>query len=265
MARTAVKFLAFGCTHAPLHDPEQIGWLCDQVKQHKPDYLICLGDLYEADSASRWPSEYDWELEDEYRAADKQILKPLREAAPKNCKRIFLPGNHDDNLLSIDRLPSKVRGLCDWKRRQYDEEGNWLNQELLENWPRGARYHYNREDGVYRIGQVTFAHGYECNQSADEMHTLLLGVPYGLYVGTHTHRPLPVTQAKRTQAVPLPYWYTNTGCSRIMECEYMARKRKHQWGQGCVIGSCDPTSVKSSIPHQKNWDAEMVLRKMYGD
>lgn len=257
----SVKFFAFGCPHAPLQDNEHIEWLRQQIKQHKPDYLFCLGDLHEADSASRWPSEYGWELTDEYREAN-QILKTVRTAAPKHVKCVFLPGNHDDNLIAINRLPTKVRGTCDWRRKQFDDENTWLNEELLTYWHRSTPYQYDRSNGVYRLGQVTFCHGYECGQTADEMHSILLGVPHGLYVGTHTHRPLPVSQARRNSSVPLPYWYCNTGCSRDMSCEYMKRKRQHQWGQGCVIGSCDPT-IKSS--EHRHWDASMLLRKMYGE
>lgn len=260
----AAKFFCFGCPHAPLHDTEQIAWLAEQVRQHKPDYLICLGDLFEADSASRWPSEYDWELESEYRAANEEVLKPLRLAAPKGVQCVLLRGNHCDNLIAINRIPSKVRGMCDWRKKQYDEDGNWLNEELLTHWHHKTPYEYSKR-GTYRLGQVTFAHGYECGQNADEMHTILLGVPGGLYVGSHTHRPLPVTQAKRTQAVPLPYWYANTGCSRDMDCEYMKRKRQHQWGHGCVIGDCDATPLKSSIPTAKKWDAQTIIRKMYDE
>lgn len=260
----SVKFLAFGCPHAPLHDLDHIEWLVQQAKQHKPDYLFCLGDLFEADSASRWPSEYDWNLSDEYRAANEEVLKPIRKASPKHTKCILLMGNHDDNLLSIDRLPSKVRGTCDWRRRQYDDEGNWLNEELLTNWHHKTPYEYNRATGVYRLGQVTFAHGYECGQNADETHSILLGHPYGLYVGTHTHKPLSVTQAKRTAAIPLPYWFANTGCSRDMDCDYMRRKRQHLWGQGCVIGDCDPTTIRATSPTEKRWNAETLIRKMYG-
>jgi predicted phosphodiesterase len=261
----SVKFLAFGCPHAPLHDKAHIAWVCEQSKQHKPDFVFCLGDLFEADSASRWPSEYEWDLTEEYRAANVDVLQEIRKASPKSAKFILTPGNHDANLLEINRLPSKVRGTCDWRRKQYDDEGNWLNEELLTHWHHQTKYEYDRVTGVYRLGQVTFAHGYECNQSADEMHSLLLGVPNGLYIGTHTHRPLAVTQAKRTMAIPLPYWYCNTGCSRDMHCGFMKRKRQHQWGQGCVIGSCDPTPLRSTMSTVRNWDAETLVRKMYGD
>ena len=260
----SISFLAFGCPHAPLHDRDHIDWVSQNVRKHKPKYLICLGDLFEADSASRWPSEYDWNLTDEYRAANDEVLKVVRRSAPKDVQCVFLRGNHDDNLLAIDRLPSKVRGTCDWRRKQFDDEGNWLNEELLTNWHHKTPYEYSRK-GAYRIGQVTFAHGYECGQTADEMHSILLGYPFGLYIGTHTHRPLPVTQAKRTSAVPLPYYFANTGCSRNMECDYMLRKRQHLWGQGCVIGDCDPTPIRTSVPTERKWNAETLIRKMYED
>ena len=258
----SVKFLAFGCTHAPLQDDEHIEWLSQEIRRHKPDYLFHLGDWFEADAARRWPSEYDWDLIDEF-AAGNELLSKLRRSGPKNMKCIFLPGNHDDNLLDEHRLPKKIRNICDWKRRQFNESGEWINQELLENWHHSTPYEYDRTTGVYRLGPITFGHGYEAAQNADEMHSILLGVPYGCYIGSHTHRPMPVTQAKKTAAVMLPYWYANTGCSRDLYCHYMKRKRQHNWGQGCVIGDCDPSSVKTYIPTERRWNVETKIRRMF--
>lgn len=257
----SVKFVAFGCPHAPLQDNEHIAWICEHIRQHKPDYVICLGDLHEMDSASRWPSEYDFSLQDEYKAANNDVLKPVRLAAPKNARCVLLPGNHDDNLMEVGRVNPKIRELTCWKQRQWFD-GVWINEELLTNWNYKTPYEYSQR-GVFRLGQVSFIHGYEASQAADEYQSILLGVPNGLTIAAHTHKPTSVGQACKTKQVPLPYWYANAGCSRIMDCGYMARKRQHLWGQGLVLGACEAKNITSKMPTTTQWDAETIVRKMY--
>lgn len=255
-----VRWLAFGCTHVPLHDRWACERLVSRIAEYKPHVVVCLGDLYEADSASRWPSEYDWTLEHEFAEADAVLLS-IREAAP-NATLVFLPGNHDDNMLSIARIPRKVRSRCDWRVRQYDAAGRWLNPELLTYWRRPARYLYCRRRGVWRIGQVTFAHGYEHGINGDEAHTLLLGVPNGLYVGAHTHRPAPVTQAMRTRSIPLPYWHCNVGCLRDLKPPYVQRQRTHGWGHGWAVGEALPVK---SWRASREWSASVEVLQTYDE
>lgn len=258
MSKRSVRWLAFGCTHVPLHDHSACARLVERISQYQPHVVVHLGDLYEADSASRWPSEYDWSLADEFRAADA-MLRSIRKAAPK-ATRVFLPGNHDDNLLALDRIPRKIRERCDWRVRQYGSDGTWLNEELLTHWRRPAKYMYCRRRGVWRIGQVTFSHGYEHGGNCDEYHTLLLGVPNGLYVGAHTHRPTPVTQALRTRDVPLPYWHCNVGCLRELKPPYVARKRTHRWGHAMVLGEALPVK---SWRASREWGATVEVIATY--
>ena len=54
----AVKFVALGCTHDPLIDPEYLAWACDLIEQIQPQHLVHLGDAHEAKSAAKWPNEY---------------------------------------------------------------------------------------------------------------------------------------------------------------------------------------------------------------
>jgi len=247
------SWLFFTCLHVPLHDDEFVDWLIEQIKERKPDVIIHGGDGHEADSASRWPSEYDWTLSDEFRAHN-EILKRIRQASPKS-KRVFLPGNHDDNILALNRIDWKLRDLCDY--RELEPE--------LKHWEQPAEYVYDREKGVYRIGQVTFAHGYECGASSDEYQAYQLGLPYGLFVSGHTHRPVAVTQAQRTKTIRLPYWYANAGCGRDMvDVPYMMRKRRFDWGQGIVVGEADSWRYDSALMPQKPLlEAETIIPKMY--
>lgn len=244
-----VSFLAFSCPHCPLEDKEAIDWLIGEIGERKPNVIVHLGDGHEADSASRWPSEYSWTLAEEFKSHD-DLLGRIRGAHP-GARRVFLPGNHDANIQAIGRIDKKLRDLCDYRDREPE----------LKHWEQPAEYIYDRYKGVFRLGQVTFAHGYESGVGADEIQSITLGVPYGLYVGGHTHKPLPVTQAKRTSAIPLPFWFANAGTMRdIWDVPYMERKRRHQWGQATVIGE---VAITKSPRMTRQWNAETVVYRMF--
>lgn len=248
------KFIGFSCTHFPLQDDKAINWLGENIEMEKPDVIVHLGDGHEADAPSRWPSEYLHTLLDEFRQHNK-FLKYLRQIAP-NARKVFLPGNHEENITGANRIAPKLRGLCDY--RELEPE--------LEHWEQPAEYVYDRNRGVFRLGQVTFAHGFEANASSDELQSITLGLPYGLTVLGHTHRPVAVTQAKRTAVVPLPYWFANSGCLLNMNIEYMRRKRSHLWGQGLVVGTYnDWRYSQSMMPQQPEWDAETRVYRMFND
>jgi hypothetical protein len=241
-----LKVLAFGCTHFPLQDDEAISRLLEEISAYKPDVLAHLGDGHEADAASKFPSEYKFTLKHEFEQHNK-FLRSARLAAPKNCRRIFLPGNHDENILAPCRIDGKLRDLCDWRL---------LETEFADkHWQIACDYSYDRKKGCVRIGQVTLGHGYEAGQNADEFHSILLGVPYGLYVGAHLHRGQEPTRAYRTKGVPLPYHYMNVGCLRDLKPEFVKRKRTHQWSHGCAkIEVADIKSPRVS----REWSAELV-------
>lgn len=246
---TTKTFLAFSCIHCPLQDKDAERWLLDQIAIRRPDYVIHLGDGHEADSASRFPSEYTWTLRDEFESHNN-FLRKVR-IAYEPAERIFIEGNHDANLLTVNRINKKLRGLCDI----YDGKNE---PELTTYWNIGTKYEYSSR-GIFRLGQVTFGHGYSSAALADEQMTLELGIPYGLWVGGHTHRPIPVTQARKTQRIPLPYWYSNAGCIRTLKPEFAKRMRTSQWGHALVYGEFRELN---ELTFSREWAAETVVYKM---
>jgi len=254
------KFLFFSCPHAPLTDEAAKNFMLEQVQDFKPDVIIHGGDGHEADSASKFPSERDWSLKDEL-DFHNDFLREIREVSP-GSRKVFLIGNHDDNILGNGRINSKIRGLADFldpKKR--------LEPELIDHWETPTKYIYNRKDGVFRLGQVTFCHGFEAGVSADELQSIQLGLPYGLFVSGHTHRPVDVTQAMRTTSVKLPYWFANAGTLCQMEAmHYMNRKRREQWGQAVVVGEVSEWRYTSNfMPTSPQWDAETRIFRFYGE
>lgn len=242
---TTKTFLAFSCPHCPLQDNDAINWLTDQIAIRRPDYIIHLGDGHEADGASRFPSEYSWTLEDEFQSHNN-LLKKIR-LAYEPAKRIFLEGNHDANIMAWNRINKKTRGLCDYTLHE---------PELRENWHLACKYEYSRR-GVFRLGQLTFGHGYSSAANADEIMSIEMCVPYGLWVGGHTHKPVEVSRAKKNVRVSLPYWYANAGCMRTLKPQYVRRARTFMWGQGIVVGEFNAdVSVNCISPE---WAAETII------
>lgn len=246
-------WLAFSCPHCPLQDPDAVGWLLERVKAIQPATIVCLGDLFEADSASRWPSEYKWTLEQEYESANA-FLKSIREAAP-DARRVFIEGNHDANINEPNRLPEEVRGLCDYRR-----ESNC--PELYHHWLKPTRYEFHRNRGVWRLGQVSFCHGFD---RPDKRLATYLNNEYGLFVFGHTHRPTPpgpAVQVRMTEKMPLRFWYANAGCIRDLNPNYTKRKDTELWGQGLVWGTAEP--VRNSR-RKVRWTCTTEVFRMYDD
>lgn len=248
-----ISFLAFSCIHAPLQDEDAIAWMIEQIKDVGPDVIIHLGDGHEADAASRWMSEADWTLTEEF-VAHNEILKKIRKAAP-SAKKIFCQGNHDQNLLEIGRIDKRIRERCDYR--------NSDNDELMKFWEHAAEYVNCRRRGCFRLGEVVFSHGFETGAKAGENEAVYFCNEWGLYVHGHTHRPTPhIMRAMKTGRVPLRYWYANPGCMRDLNPDYMKRNRSEMWGQGVVVGQCQ---VNKSPRREKTWDAEVRVFRMFDD
>lgn len=255
--RRAKTLLSFSCTHFPLADETALAWVLDQIEDVKPDYIIHLGDLYEADGASRWGSEYGWTLADEYRAADRWLAN-VRRAAPE-ATRIFLPGNHDDNILAEGRIDKSIRGLVGWDVPQYDRSGEQVNRELLEHWAIGAKYENHPARGVWRFGQVCYTHGYSTSAAGLKKQTIRFAWEFGLVVSGHTHRPTEnVERLWATTTLPLRYWKADVGCLRELSPEYVRRQDHDLWGHAVNVTHAVP--VKS--PRRTcEWESEQrVLR-----
>jgi len=253
------KWLALSCSHAPIQDNETIDIICERIKEYQPDVIIHLGDLFEADSASKWGSEYNWTYEDELDAGCNQVLKKLREAN-ENAECWLLPGNHDENLRAEGRFDWKIRDSLDWEAPQYTTSGIHLNEEL-QHWKVKAKYKYNQK-GTARIGATVFAHGYEAGGASDKFQAFSLGWPHGLFVSGHTHRPTPgePVNAQLTQTRPTDRFYLNAGCTRTMECSYMERKYQQKWGHAVCYGY---SQVVNSPRLKPTWNAYCELIKSY--
>lgn len=248
------KFLAFSCQHQPTTHVGYQEWLLEQIRVHKPDVIVNLGDWYEGLAASRWPKHPTqvWTLFDEHRAVAKQA-REINEVAP-TAKRWWLYGNHDSNLFNEPhRIPEDLKPAVQWRAMPE------ICKPLFE-WDVLDVYSHRSKR---RLGPVTFQHGTDLQQSAEKDNSYHYGTPFGLYVAGHTHRPLRVTQCRERKAL-LPYWYANVGCGMDFEkaAHYMNRASMNLWGRACIIGDCAGADQRRTAYASRQWDAEVLVHSM---
>lgn len=234
-----IRWAAFGCVH--LHRGKVWDRAMSLVREYKPDVLVCLGDVLDADAASRFPQEDPKALSSEYETMNT-MLREASEAAPK-AQLVFMEGNHELNIRDKLRLPKAVRELCDYRK----------HVSALDLWD----WHpYDcSEKGVFRLGQVAFYHGYETGPAADQMQAIQHCKPFGLGVSAHTHMPREPFQIEPWRGRPIPYWAMNVGTLGSLRPGYMLRKRTNTWGHGVALGSC--TMIRSARA-SRLWHAELV-------
>lgn len=220
----SVRFAAIYDLHCPFLDEEAFQWALFEAESWKPDYFVLGGDWVEGSAASRHPHEHDHDLLDEYEMVER-TSREICERFPK-AKKVWLEGNHDLNVLDQNRLPKSVRRVVDISK----------HVPSLSKWKK-IPYTYN-EEGVFRLGQVTFAHGYQTGANAGRDEAVNLGVPNGLYIHGHTHQPHSPLQAWATTTLPLPYWFANGGTLGPLKPHFMRRKNSMRWGHGVVLGEC---------------------------
>lgn len=241
--------------HAPFVNHTALALAITAIKEHKPDVLVCGGDLFESGFASVHPNEYDHDGLDEYEAAS-EILKQLQAAAPR-AKKVWLLGNHDDNIQRRDprRVPKELRRLVHWDNSKFSD--------VFKSWQQVP--YIKGERGCYQIGQVVFKHGFALNDESEALQfsNYTGGYAHRLVVGGHTHAPMPPTPAMRTRKISLPLWYANGGtlCD-IDAMSYMDRNDKWSWGAAVVLGDCDPSG--SCLPGRR-WDAETRILRMHSE
>lgn len=234
--------------HAPHTDPRALEWGLKVLKDYKPDVVVLLGDLLEAESASKFLKEDPASLEDEFSSAAK-TLEAIGKATGR-ARRVFLEGNHDDNVRAVGRLPKALRSLCD--PRRHDELG-----KLLKTYE--VKPYVNSPDGAFWLGQVCFKHGYSMNETREALQ-FAGPAPYTLVVGGHTHRPVAPTQVKWGKQ-GLYVWYANGGTWGPLQPEWASRDNCRDWGHAMVLGRSRRDGLGKM---EKLWEAETIWRPSHG-
>lgn len=250
---TTARIAAISCTHCPHTDMEAVEWALSHAEKFKPTHFVMLGDLLEANAASKHgdKDEASHSLDDEYHAA-AELLCQIRKRV-KGASLHWMHGNHDDNLRIADpnRIPGKLRDIVDWNRHPS------LGPEL-KHWKQ-VPYEKSRR-GVLVIGQVVLAHGFDCGESSDrtegiQVNNMAGGDAWRLVVRGHTHQPRPVTRLSMGK-IELPMWYSNVGHMGPDKPPYAKRKDTSRWGNGLLLAT---TTTKRWVS-TREWDATIERR-----
>lgn len=253
-----IRGVALGCTHAPYHDERVLKEQIAIIRDIKPNLVVHTGDLFDAEGASGGKSALyrmsEAQLHDEYRVA-ATVLRRIREAAPK-AKLVWLEGNHEARVRMPERVPKALIGMLDYRRYGplAAEAQHWVWRPYVSPHP-GLPH---KDVGLYRVGQITFAHGWLWGNHSDGHEAQLYGVEYGLMVRSHTHKPQPVTRVMLTSSVPTNRWSANVGFGGDIEKfkqTYAARRNTALWGHGVLTFSTP--DVRRLAP-KRLWQANLI-------
>lgn len=238
-------FLAFSCVHRPVHDVAGCKWLVNQIAERQPNFVVNLGDFFDAECLSSHAKSKKTTLGHEYDSAG-ELLEAIHNASPRS-KLIYMEGNHEQRM----RRPewSDVSDLLDYRK----------HIEPCKRW-KHIQYRYE-PNSIFRIGQVSFYHGFVTSRGAVKGESVKLGVPYGLTVSGHTHRPFPIHRI--TMGItPLPYWHCNVGTFIQTDVEYMLTKDTSLWG-GAICTGWAQDNIRCDL--KQHWEAEIVPYRMFWD
>ena len=259
---TVERFAAISCAHVPYHCKKAQEWMLNEIADTELTTFVMLGDLFESSAASVHESDdaTTHTLEDEYEEGAKYLDK-IRSVLPKDCRLVWCLGNHDDNILVRDsrRIPKDLRPLCDWNNHYEfgDSFRHWQQVPYVKG-----------NEGTFNLGQVIFAHGYDCNQNSDSLEGLQLAYSLGIWnsltIRGHTHRPSAgIIQSRRTSKVLLPHWSGNVGHMRARgkdRPQDMKRKDVTQWRNAIPFGEV-MTKGNPRRMDGKQWDAYLMVRQ----
>ena len=235
----------------PIQCEEFRQWRLQKIREFKPHVVVNLGDWHDANYASRWDNEDDWDAVAEFDLL-AQDARETREALGPKGRIVWLHGNHDDNPQQPGRIPKKVRSAVEFAKMQ-------KLAGLIDDWEIVPYRH----DSYFRLGQITFQHGCQTNINAERDQALAYGVPYGLYVCAHTHRPKKLTGIELPGAGPIfGMQFCNVGCGADWtRMHYVTRLNKQRWGRAILVGDYNPR-MRTAWHHNRQWDAELLIHSM---
>jgi len=250
--RSNMRVAVLGCIHAPHNPGETWDWAMGILQDFRPNCIVNTGDHQEASAVSHHLSDDEYPLEEEYRVIADQ-LRQLRSTVRDRGVLVRHHGNHE--FRCDPRNQSNTSG----KRLRYtlSEENHEEMREEIRHW-RTVPYR-SSASGCFRLGQLVTRHGHWTGSGSDEREALntvsLVNAPlWSLMARTHTHVPKGPTRCRRTQSVPLPFYYANAGTLGPLDPAYAYRMNTAEWGPGILL-----VELKLQ-PHyeSKEWEAELV-------
>lgn len=98
MTIDAKRILAYSCTHLPYEHPKTFQFLAALKKEYKPTVVVCLGDICDLHSLSKWPKNPNC-----LGAADevKQAQEKVQLLANVFPRQLVCKSNHDERIRRI--------------------------------------------------------------------------------------------------------------------------------------------------------------------
>tara|TARA_Y100000590_G_scaffold227910_1_gene257215 strand:- start:40122 stop:40874 length:753 start_codon:yes stop_codon:yes gene_type:complete len=217
------KWVAFGDSHGAHVDKNAVTALEKFIKDYKPDHIIGLGDFFDVAAlrsglSSQESAAYDDLVSDMLWGYD--TLERLRPS-------VYLLGNHEHRLWRVAN--DHVNGLI---RNSAQQEINRMEKFCKERSVQLLPYHHN--DGVYRLGNLSFVHGYTASMRAVAEHALHYsqGPGSGTIMG-HLHR---VEHASAKRHGGAQGWCAGCLCDTDNMSYITHKLGASQWSQGWLFG-----------------------------
>lgn len=228
------KFVAVGDNHGDMVSENDVDVFHDFVYDWKPKHRIHLGDNWdlrplrskatERDRASDVTKDWD---------AGKAFLLQYKPT-------IFLLGNHDNRIW-------KARDDANGSVRHYATQCvNEIEKLITTKQLPTKILPYHSRLGVFKLGDLSFVHGYHCGASACKRHAEVYGnVIFG---HVHTVEQLPVPRLERAVA-------RTPGCmADIDKLEYAENNTNTlRWSNGWAYGVVNIKTGKTIV-----WQAEKI-------
>ena len=202
-------FVVVPDTHAQTVLWNYLALVCQFIRDFKPEYIIHIGDLMDYECLmgkmkTKYPS-FDGadmkSLATEYEACAKQISM-INQAAPKNCKKIFLKGNHEHRADMLIKKNPEFKEILEME--QHLELQGWQIMPYLQK---------------VKLGKLNFIHGefYGTHPVKKHLEVYQKNVVFG-----HTHAIEQSTKPSPMREIPI--WGAMAGCLCSVNADYMRNK-----------------------------------------
>jgi len=196
--------------HHPYHSKEAISCLFQIVKDIKPSIFILGGDNMDMDTISSYNVKKPKLVEDkriskDYDDFQKDILNPLEELLPSNCKKYFMLGNHEERVKWLIEKQPNLEGLLEVdKNLKLDD---WIVKEYKD---------------VLQIDHMCFAHGIYYNKYHAEKNVRIY--QKNIFTG-HAHTSQVYTSVSPVDSMPKQG--VSVGCLCSRNPQYAEDKPNH--------------------------------------
>ena len=203
---TTQRVLVLPDIHIPNHDRGALKIVDDFRRDFRPHVTVFLGDLIDADAISDHAKGSD-------RITQLREYELAKEVLDQFKPTVFCEGNHEERFRRPGLVAPELWEILSPKR--------WFDIAK-----RGIRWvpYSNRRRDLFRIGKMTFIHGFCTNQYAARAEAESFGcVCFG-----HTHRQQ-TYQPKHARWRHTGY---NIGCLCKLDLAYQTKGRPRGWCQG---------------------------------